>query len=314
MSVEVSIFGNKIDTFPLRDLLIQSESNSDTISFINESEYYGLNWTVRGVNSNNEYIQSPTLSSYEYEGGTRIDWPVTSDFLAVSGKLKLTLVGSNNDGTIVTKALGEVIIISDPSVSSMAPVTQNLFEQLLSQAAAKVLDSEAWALGTRSGIPVDEDDPAYHNNSKYFSDSIINLEVNAETDVSIGVPFVSVETSINPETGNKRLDFSFSHLKGERGIPGLQMAIFDFSSTIPVASWEGDILTGFEADIPITGLLATDEPFVDIDLDNLQYSQALEVQTAWSSVYKVVANAGSMSFYSSLSPNITIPFKARCMR
>lgn len=31
-------------------------------------------------------------------------------------------------------------------------------------------DAEAWAKGTRNGEPVSEDDPAYHNNSKYWSD------------------------------------------------------------------------------------------------------------------------------------------------
>lgn len=31
------------------------------------------------------------------------------------------------------------------------------------------LDSEAYALGTRDGVDVEEDDPTYHNNSKYFA-------------------------------------------------------------------------------------------------------------------------------------------------
>lgn len=31
-------------------------------------------------------------------------------------------------------------------------------------------ESEAWAIGTRNGEPVDQDDPTYHNNSKYYSE------------------------------------------------------------------------------------------------------------------------------------------------
>lgn len=31
-------------------------------------------------------------------------------------------------------------------------------------------DAEAWAVGTRSGEPVDDTDPTYHNNSKYYSE------------------------------------------------------------------------------------------------------------------------------------------------
>lgn len=32
------------------------------------------------------------------------------------------------------------------------------------------LDSEAWAVGTRGGVPVTSGDPAYHNNAKYYKD------------------------------------------------------------------------------------------------------------------------------------------------
>lgn len=32
------------------------------------------------------------------------------------------------------------------------------------------LDSEAWATGTRNGVPVGSSDPAYHNNAKYYKD------------------------------------------------------------------------------------------------------------------------------------------------
>ena len=47
--------------------------------------------------------------------------------------------------------------------------------KLAAQAAACVaiedeLKAEAWAVGTRDGVPVDSDDPAYHNNSKYYAE------------------------------------------------------------------------------------------------------------------------------------------------
>ena len=37
---------------------------------------------------------------------------------------------------------------------------------------SKVSDSEAYAVGTRGGVAVDSDDPAYHNNSKYYAESL----------------------------------------------------------------------------------------------------------------------------------------------
>jgi len=40
-----------------------------------------------------------------------------------------------------------------------------------SAAAQSEEDSEAWANGTRNGTPVASDDPAYHNNAKYWADA-----------------------------------------------------------------------------------------------------------------------------------------------
>lgn len=40
--------------------------------------------------------------------------------------------------------------------------------------------SEAYAIGTRSGIPVTSDDPAYHNNSKYYSEQVGDEALKAE--------------------------------------------------------------------------------------------------------------------------------------
>ena len=49
-------------------------------------------------------------------------------------------------------------------------------------------DAEAYAVGTRGGVPVDPSDPAYHNNAKYYSeltnpDALANM-----TDVNISSP------------------------------------------------------------------------------------------------------------------------------
>lgn len=44
-------------------------------------------------------------------------------------------------------------------------------------------DSEAWADGTRGGVPVGPDDPAYHNNSKYWSEQANPTRLENLTDV-----------------------------------------------------------------------------------------------------------------------------------
>lgn len=44
-----------------------------------------------------------------------------------------------------------------------------------------VEDSEAWAVGTRSGEPVDDTQPQYHNNSKYYAENAGVSATNAAT-------------------------------------------------------------------------------------------------------------------------------------
>ena len=45
-------------------------------------------------------------------------------------------------------------------------------------------ESEAWAVGTKSGVPVDNSQPQYHNNSKYYADSASDSATNAATSES----------------------------------------------------------------------------------------------------------------------------------
>lgn len=64
---------------------------------------------------------------------------------------------------------------SDSATLAQGYATDANASKLAAQAAQTLsedaeLDAEAWALGTRNNIPVDSDDPAYHNNSKYYAE------------------------------------------------------------------------------------------------------------------------------------------------
>ena len=49
-------------------------------------------------------------------------------------------------------------------------------------------DSEAWAVGERNGVPVGPEDPAYHNNSKYWSEQANPTRLENLTDVDFDNP------------------------------------------------------------------------------------------------------------------------------
>lgn len=80
-------------------------------------------------------------------------------------------------------------------------------------------DSEAYAIGTRGGTDVTSDDPAYHNNAKYYAESVAeaieNLDVSdtavagayvtavSETDGEISVTREAADTT--PTSGSKKM-------------------------------------------------------------------------------------------------------------
>jgi hypothetical protein len=72
-----------------------------------------------------------------------------------------------------------------PADTDMSHSEYQIVEELLETIEQDASDSEAWANGTRDGVPVDSSDPAYHNNSKYWSQQSSSQTLDGLTDVSI---------------------------------------------------------------------------------------------------------------------------------
>lgn len=72
-------------------------------------------------------------------------------------------------------ALADDVIISETELP--------LIEKA-SQAAEYAQDAEAYAAGTRDGVPVSPGDEAYHNNAKYYADNFNKILAPVETDPS----------------------------------------------------------------------------------------------------------------------------------
>lgn len=63
---------------------------------------------------------------------------------------------------------------TDGNVDELIPEITILVERIEAavEKAEVLFESEAWARGTRDGVPVDEEDPTYHNNSKWYKESV----------------------------------------------------------------------------------------------------------------------------------------------
>lgn len=101
-------------------------------------------------------------------GGENAYKVITFDFHNVRGKGISTIVFTDtgeNDGLItVTMDDGDEIVYDGirDALSKIKDYT-DIADGLLS-------DTEAYAAGTREGDPVESDDPAYHNNAKYYNE------------------------------------------------------------------------------------------------------------------------------------------------
>lgn len=70
----------------------------------------------------------------------------------------------------------------------------------IAEAEEFALDSEAWAQGTRDGVPVSSDDPAYHHNAKWYSENL-QTDIGNLNDVEITDPSDGDALVYNAATG-----------------------------------------------------------------------------------------------------------------
>ena len=89
-----------------------------------------------------------------------------------------------NDGETVYRITIPVTDRPEPTSVEPTPVQQDVIDQAIAALQTAVTetqksvaaadqsaeDAEAWAVGQRAGVPVEEDDETYNNNSKFYAD------------------------------------------------------------------------------------------------------------------------------------------------
>ena len=85
-----------------------------------------------------------------------------------------------------------------------------------------------------------------------------------------------------------------------------------FSGTLTIAGWQGTAAP-FSQAITISGVLATDEPIIDL-VPSDTYTTAVTEDTAWVNIYRAVTAADTITFYAKEKPTVALNFKARCIR
>ena len=184
------------------------------------------------------------IKTYTFTDSTEIDFTVTTD---QSGNK--TVTAALKDGSIVGSKL-------EPNYLANCQSAANSASGSATAADGSAEDSEAWAVGTRDGVPVPSTDPAYNNNSKYWAtqggaNSLAGLsdtDINSPTDGQGLVYNYSTSKWINGNVSSGSTITVFTNESSLYGRTvtltiGLQTKTETFSN-VGVAVFKGIVATG----------------------------------------------------------------------
>lgn len=178
----------------VQDITFDDETGDFTVTFFN-----GLTATIHTdlekTAINFDYDDDPTSPHYESLVLTLVDGTVKYidmsaliteyDFASSS-----TIAFTNTSGIITADILNGSVTDQKLQPSYLADITVQATRSETASANAQTykFDAEAWSSGTRNGVPVPASDPAYHNNSKYWSQQANVTSLVSLTDVGIDDP------------------------------------------------------------------------------------------------------------------------------
>lgn len=86
--------------------------------------------------------------------------------------------------------------------------------------------------------------------------------------------------------------------------------VAEYSATLTVAGWSS--ASPYTQEVTVTGVLGSDTPFVDVDMDNLTTLDSMvKAQNAFGLLLKGKPGANKITFTASSKPDIAIPIKIK---
>lgn len=101
--------------------------------------------------------------------------------------------GGDNIGT-----LNFILRVEKSPINSDTPISDTEIPAIIDLARNHMLNAEAWAVGTKDGVPVENTEPQHENNAKYYSDNADTSANNAA--LSAGAADASATLAANSAT------------------------------------------------------------------------------------------------------------------
>jgi hypothetical protein len=92
----------------------------------------------------------------------------------------------------------------------------------------------------------------------------------------------------------------------------LQATTATFTATITANGWSG--AGPFTKAVTVTGITATDNPIVDLDLSGVTFANVPTTQTAWGKIYRGETSTNTITFYATEALTVDMPFTAKVVR
>ena len=292
-----------IDTTNIKTIMVQGELGHPVIRFTLDPALTGLAWRVRGSFVGTPYYaQSVEITPTETETAVTVDWTVSADFTAYHGEMQLTLVGTDGSTEIV-KFLGTVAVQQDLSIENTTPVTQNLFDQLMAQAAVAI-----------AKYPIIDD-----GDGNWYTWNV-TTEVYEDTGVhaqgatgAAGATGATGATGAGVATGGT-IDQALVKTSATDFATAWADISTERTATLATGSWVGSSAPYSQA-VTIAGVtVAGKPPIIDVVLSDT-YATALAELTAYGLVYRFNVTAdNTVTAYATGIPVTAINIHAKLVR
>lgn len=105
------------------------------------------------------------------KSGNRVEATEKEQMTVLAGDVPAELKIANNGEVIAT--INFIIAVEKSALPTNIPISETEIPAIIELAEQQVLDAEAWANGTRNGVPIGSSDPAYEKNGKYYADHFV---------------------------------------------------------------------------------------------------------------------------------------------
>ena len=134
-----------------------------------------------------------------------------------------------------------------------------------------------------------------------------DVKISLETD-SFDQPYIQIgETIIKDEDDGVNINNYFFSANNN----GVVATTATYTATI-TTTWTG-AEAPYSQTISVQGILATDNPFVDVILDNT-YSTAQAQQEDFAKIFKITTSANAITVYASEQTTVALPIQLKVVR